>query len=136
MRSTLDRHLYEEAAVKGILRWCLARSQILPYFRTPALCFLELSYRSDARRVLCVACGTRRTNLYPAGFNPGPQSLAHCEGASSRAGRDLSLPRHLSALARSRSHIHLGCHDLLLSVFVLVPHPLRTAPCGTTPVSR
>jgi hypothetical protein len=30
MRSTLDKHLHEEAAVKGILRWCLARSQILP----------------------------------------------------------------------------------------------------------
>jgi hypothetical protein len=44
-------------------------------FRTPALRFFELSFRSDPRRALCVSCGTHRTNLYPAGFNPGPQSL-------------------------------------------------------------
>src|SRR5579864_5022487 len=50
---------------------------------------------------------------------------AYREGAGLQGGWDLSLPRHLSALARCRSHIHLGSHKLLLLVFDLRSSPLE-----------
>jgi hypothetical protein len=41
----------------------------------------------DPRRALCVACGTRRTNLYPAGSTRSTIPHARCEGAGAAQGR-------------------------------------------------
>src|SRR5260370_7638624 len=71
------------------------------------------------------AWGSRRTNLYPAGFNPFQNPSCALRGRGLQGGWDLSLPRHLSALARCRSHIHLGSHKLLLSVFGLRSSPFE-----------
>src|SRR5258708_29390103 len=82
-----------------------------------------VSFRSKASPLR--ACGTRRTNLYPAGFNPFQNPSCALRGRGLQGGWDLSLPRHLSALARCRSHIHLGSHKLLLSVFGLRSSPFE-----------
>jgi hypothetical protein len=61
---------------------------------------------------------------------------ARCEGAGSKAGWDLSPLRHLAAQSSTG---HTSTLDLIIFSYrplVFVPHPLRTAPCGTTPVSR
>src|SRR3981189_1382043 len=82
-----------------------------------------VSFRSKASPLR--ACGTRRTNLYPAGFNPFQNPSYALRGRGLQGGWDLSLPRHLSALARCRSHIHLGSRKLLLSVFGFRSSPLE-----------
>src|SRR5882757_3783009 len=82
-----------------------------------------VSFRSKASPLR--ACGTRRTNLYPAGFNPFQNPSCALRGRGLQGGWDLSLPRHLSALARCRSHIHLGSRKLLLSVFGLRSSPFE-----------
>src|SRR3984893_12490624 len=82
-----------------------------------------VSFRSKASPLR--ACGTRRTNLYPAGFNPFQNPSCALRGRGLQGGWDLSLPRRVSALARCRSHIHLVSHKLLLSVFDLRSSPLE-----------
>src|SRR5450631_610482 len=81
------------------------------------------------------ACGTRRTNLYPAGYNPSQGPSCALRGRGLQGGMGPFSTAASFSHVEIRSHIHLGFHKLLLSV-VFVPHPLRTAPCGTRPVSR
>ena len=82
------------------------------------------------------ACGTRRTNLYPAGYNPSQGPSCALRGRGPQGGWDHSLPRRLSAMSRSG---HTSTLDFISSFYrylIFVRHPLRTAPRGTTPVSR
>jgi hypothetical protein len=51
------------------IRNIIEKIAILSYFRTPAFLRAVVSFRSKVSP-LRGACGTRRTNLYPAGFNP------------------------------------------------------------------
>jgi hypothetical protein len=50
---------------------------------------------------------------------------AHCEGAGSKAGWDLSPLRHLSAQSSTGHTSNLGSHKLLLSVFGLRSSPFE-----------
>jgi hypothetical protein len=82
------------------------------------------------------ACGTRRTNLYPAGYNPFQGPSCALRGLGLQGGWDHSLPRRLSAMSKSG---HTSTLDFISSCYrylIVVRHPLSTAPCGTTPVSR
>jgi hypothetical protein len=82
------------------------------------------------------ACGTRRTNLYPAGYDPFQGPSCALRGLGLQGGWDHSLLRRLSAMSESG---HTSTLDFISSCYrylIFVRHPLRTAPCGTTPVSR
>ena len=104
------------------------------YFPTQSLLRLfELWFRSDPRRALCVACGARRTNLYPAGCNPFQGPSCALRGRGLQGGWDHSLPRRLSAMSRSG---HTSTLDLMSFCYRFLRYPLRTAPRGTRPVSR
>src|ERR1700726_4822125 len=78
-----------------------------------------LSYGFDPRRALCVRAALAAPTYIRPGSTRSKVPHAYCEGAGLQGGWDLSLPRHLSALARCRSPIHLGSHKLLLLVFDL-----------------
>jgi transposase len=82
------------------------------------------------------ACGARRTNLYPAGYNPVPRSLMRV--ARARAPREMGPFSTAASFSHVeiRSHIHLGFISSFYRCLIFVRHPLRTAPRGTTPVSR
>src|SRR6266481_8016311 len=71
-----------------------------------------VSFRSKASPLR--ACGTRRTNLYPAGFNPFQNPSCALRGRGLQGGWDLSLPRHLSALALSDSGVLNAITQLIL----------------------
>jgi hypothetical protein len=47
------------------------------------------------------ACSTRRTNLYPAGYNPFQGPSCALRGLGLQGGWDHSLPRRRSAMSRS-----------------------------------
>jgi hypothetical protein len=66
-----------------------------------------------------MACGARRTNLYPAGCNPfqGPSCALRGRGAPRGMG-PFSTAAFFSHV-ETRSHIRLGFHKLLLSVHSL-----------------
>src|SRR5712671_824340 len=73
-----------------------------------------VSFRSKASPLR--ACGVRRTNLYPAGYNPfqGPSCALRGRGAPRGMG-PFSTAASFSPV-ETRSHIHLGSHKLLLSI--------------------
>src|SRR6516164_2792844 len=89
------------------------RSQI---FSTHALLRLfEVWLYSDPRRFRSKAsplpaCSTRRTNLYPAGFNPFHNPSCALRGRGLQGGRDLSPPRRISALSSTG---HTSTLDLI-----------------------
>src|SRR4029077_12361010 len=99
------------------------RSQIFSY--SSLLRLFELWFRSDPRRALCVACGARRTNLYPAGCNPFQGPSCALRGRGLQGGWDHSLPRRLSAMSRPG---HTSTLDLISSfsiVFVFRSSPVE-----------
>ena len=93
----------------------------------------------DPRRSpLSKLCDARRINLYPVGIEPKPRSLMqHCEGRGAPRKMGPIFRTASCSHASGRSRIQLGL-DVPLVVFKTpcTNHPFRTAPVGTTPVSR
>src|SRR6266404_1773483 len=110
------------------------RSQIFP---TQALLrFFELSFRSDPRRALCVRAAFAAPTYIRPGSTRSKVPHARCEGAGSK-GDGTILYR--GVFQPCRDPVTSSTLDLISSCYrylVFVPHPLRTAPRGTRPVSR
>src|ERR1700680_2099075 len=82
-----------------------------------------VSFRSKASPLR--ACGARRTNLYPAGYNPFQGPSCALRGARAPRGMGPFSTAASFSHVEIRSHIHLGSHKLLLSVFDLHSSPLE-----------
>jgi hypothetical protein len=131
-RITLDKHLYEEAAVKGILRWCLARSQILPI--SELLRCVSLSYRFVPIQGEPFAC--RAALTAPTYIRPGSTPVHNPSCALRGRGLQGGMGPFSSAASFSPClvTVHTSTLDLIIFSYrssVLVPHPLRAAPCPT-----
>src|SRR5215471_6898596 len=103
---------------------------------SPLKCGLRLVNRYP-RRSPSSLCSNRRINLYPVGIESRTK-VPHASLRGHRAPRGMG-PIYYAAYcspALNRSHIHLGNGTFFLSSLRRFYLLLRTAPSGTTPVSR